>query len=68
MQTSDAAQGGDGQEGRHVEHHVCACDAADVALVNVYTSEPDMEANQPSRTLVRRTIQFSDLGDTMASV
>ena len=35
MQTSDAAQGGDGQEGRHVEHHVCASDAADVALLNV---------------------------------
>jgi hypothetical protein len=39
MQTSDAAQGGDGQEGRHVEHHVCAPDAADVALVNVRASE-----------------------------
>ena len=39
LQTSDAAQGGDGQEGRHVEHHVCATDAADVALVNVRACE-----------------------------
>lgn len=39
LQTSDAAQGGDGQEGRHVEHDVCAPHAADVALVNVRACE-----------------------------